>query len=115
MSGTQLSGTSFKSLRRFLAKGKRAQTYLGVCITLLVLALQLASPAAVQGVIDRLEYLIYDQRMALTPLAEKPAENRIVIVDLDERSLQDFAQRSDEAEQALEKEAPHCVLYQVYL
>lgn len=38
--------------------------------------------------IDRLEFLIYDQRLSAMPKAEKPEENKIVIIDLDERSLQ---------------------------
>jgi adenylate cyclase len=77
-----------KPLVRFVSKGKRLPTYAGIVVTIFVLWLQLAPPALVQGVITRLEYLIYDQRLAAMPKAEKPATNKIVIVDLDERSLQ---------------------------
>lgn len=59
----------------------------GLLCTLLVAWLQL-SPFPL---VERLEWLIYDQRMAIMPKpAQTPAEtnNRIVIIDMDERSLQ---------------------------
>ena len=57
-------------------------------ITLSVLWLQLSAPTLVDDFIQRLEYLIYDQRLAIMPKAVKSPENKIVIVDLNERSLQ---------------------------
>ena len=77
-----------RSTRRFLNQGKRLPTYLGVLGTVFVLYLQIAAPAAVFDLLNRIEYLIYDQRMASTANPEKSADNNIVIVDLDERSLQ---------------------------
>lgn len=81
-------GSLLRPLKRFVMEGKRLPTYLGVFGTMFILYLQLAAPDVVELLITRLEYLIYDQRMSATPKAEKSAENKIVIVDLDERSLQ---------------------------
>ncbi len=69
-------------------QGKRTATYLGILGTIVILFLHTSAPSLVQNVINRLEYLLYDQRMAVMPKAVKSAENKIVIVDLDERSLQ---------------------------
>jgi adenylate cyclase len=80
--------SKFRSLRRFMSQGKRAATYLGILGTILILFLHTSAPSIIQNVINRLEYLLYDQRMAVMPKAVKSAENKIVIVDLDERSLQ---------------------------
>lgn len=77
-----------KHIQRFFAEGKRMPTYLGVLVTIIVLWVQLSAPPFLDGLINRLEYLVFDQRMAVMPKAEKPPENKIVIIDLDERSLQ---------------------------
>ena len=55
---------------------------------MLVLWLQLSAPPLLNNFLTRLEYLVYDQRLRVMPKAEKTEENKIVIVDLDERSLQ---------------------------
>lgn len=78
----------FKPIQRFFAEGKRGPIYLGILVTMVVLWLQLAAPPFVSNFIERLEYVIFDQRLAMMPKPEKPPENKIVIVDLDERSLQ---------------------------
>ena len=78
----------FKHISRFINEGKRLPIYLGIFITIFVLWLQLSAPTLVADFVQRLEYLIYDQRLAMMPRAEKLPENKIVIVDLDERSLQ---------------------------
>ena len=78
----------FKHITRFINEGKRLPIYLGIFITVFVLWLQLSAPTLVDDFVQRLEYLIYDQRLAMMPRAEKSPENKIVIVDLDERSLQ---------------------------
>ncbi|MFT4748921.1 MAG: adenylate cyclase [Pseudohongiellaceae bacterium] len=77
-----------RSIRRFFNHGKRLPTYLGVFGTIFVLYLQIAAPSTVFNLLNRLEYLVYDQRMAVTPKPSKSAGTNIVIVDLDERSLQ---------------------------
>lgn len=76
------------SIRQFLSEDKRLPTYLGIFSLIFVLWMQLGAPALVNSFIQRLEYLVYDQRLGVMPKAVIPAENKIVIVDLDERSLQ---------------------------
>jgi len=80
--------TILHSIRRFITEGKRLPIYLGIFVTIFVLWLQIGAPALVNNIVERLEYLVYDQRLSIMPRAEKPLENRIVIVDLDERSSQ---------------------------
>ncbi|MDP6536039.1 MAG: CHASE2 domain-containing protein [Gammaproteobacteria bacterium] len=82
------SSGRFKHIIRFITGGKRLPTFLGMLVTLSVLWLQLSAPTFVEDLIQRLEYLVYDQRLTLMPKAAKSPENKIVIVDLDERSLQ---------------------------
>lgn len=77
-----------KLFLRFVSHGKRMPIFLGALVTLFVLWLQLSPPEFANAFIQRLEYLVYDQRLTYMPKATKPAENKIVIVDLDERSLQ---------------------------
>ena len=77
----------FKHIARFITVGKHLPTFLGMLITLSVLWLQLSAPTFVEDFIQRLEYLVYDQRLDIMPKAVKSAENKVVIVDLDERSL----------------------------
>lgn len=76
------------SIRRFLAEDKRLPTYLGIFSLVFVLWLQLGAPSAVNRVVQRLEYMVYDLRLSIMPKVQVPPENKIVIVDLDERSLQ---------------------------
>jgi len=80
--------SKLKPLQRFISEGKRLPTYLGIFGTMVILWLQLSAPPIVDRFLTRLEYVIYDQRLSIMPKAEKPADNKIVIVDLDERSLQ---------------------------
>lgn len=80
--------TKLKPLQRFFSEGKRLPTYLGILGTMLILWLQLSAPPLIDRFLTRLEYVIYDQRLGIMPKAEKLPENKIVIVDLDERSLQ---------------------------
>lgn len=82
------SVNSLKAILRFMVEGKRLPSYLGISFVIFVLWLQLGAPDVVNNFILRLEYLVYDQRFALMPKAVKPEANKIVIVDLDERSLQ---------------------------
>ena len=76
------------SIRRFVSEGKRLPIYLGIFSTCFVLWLQLSPPALVAEIIEHLEFLVYDQRLSAMPKHVKSPENKIVIVDLDERSLQ---------------------------
>ena len=73
----------FRSIQRFITAGKRLPIYLGIFVTIFVLWLQIGAPAVVNDFVARLEYLIYDQRLSVMPRTSVPAENKIVIVDLD--------------------------------
>ena len=80
--------TVLHSIKRFITEGKRLPIYLGILVTIFVLWMQIGAPAVVNDFITRLEYLIYDLRLSVMPHAPVPADNKIVIVDIDERSLQ---------------------------
>ncbi|MFT5842912.1 MAG: adenylate cyclase [Pseudohongiellaceae bacterium] len=75
-------------IRRFLSEGNRLPIYLGIFSTCFILWLQTSPPVIVANIIERLEYLVYDQRISIMPRPTKSPDNKIVIVDLDERSLQ---------------------------
>lgn len=77
-----------KPFSRWLSQGKRLPIYLGVLMTLVVVWLQLAPPRALALIIERIEYLVYDQRLAVMPKPQRNPDHNIVIVDMDERSLQ---------------------------
>lgn len=78
----------FKPLSRWLSQGKRLPIYLGVLMTLVVVWLQLTPPQTLAAILERIEYLVYDQRLAAMPKPQRNTDHNIVIVDLDERSLQ---------------------------
>jgi adenylate cyclase len=78
----------YKTLQRFVSEGKRLPIFLGILLTFFVLWLHVGAPVFVDSLIQRLEYLVYDQRLYTMPKAVKGIENKIIIVDLDERSLQ---------------------------
>lgn len=77
-----------RSTQRFVSQGKRLPIVLGILGTVLMMWVLVAAPAFLNSLVQRLEYLVYDIRLDVMPKAEKPTENKIVIVDLDERSLQ---------------------------
>ena len=80
--------TWVQPIRRFFSEGKRLPIYLGIFSSCFVLWLQLNPPTVITNVIQRLEFLIYDQRLSIMPKHVKSPDNKIVIIDLDERSLQ---------------------------
>lgn len=82
------ASTRLKPLFRFLNEGKRLPSYLGIFVTIFIVWIQLAPPYFILQLVERIEYLIYDQRLAVMPLQERNPDHNIVIVDLDERSLQ---------------------------
>src|SRR5690606_28643538 len=49
---------------------------------------QLARPERATELIQRLDHLVYDQRFELMPKPLKNPQHKIVIVDIDERSMQ---------------------------
>ncbi len=79
---------SFSSLTRFLLKGRRLPVSLGLLMTLLISWMHVMPPAGIGTLINRLDNLLYDQRFTLMPKPLKNPDNKIVIVDIDERSLQ---------------------------
>ncbi len=79
---------SMTTFTRFLLKGRRLPIFLSLMMTLLVAWFHVLPPAGVGTLIDRLDNLIYDQRFNIMPKPLKNPENNIVIVDIDERSLQ---------------------------
>ena len=82
------ASTTLTGLKRFLLKGRRLPIALGLLVTLLVCWIHVIPPAGVGTLVDRLDNLLYDQRFNLMPKPVKNPENKIVIVDIDERSLQ---------------------------
>lgn len=73
---------------RFLLKGRRLPIFLGLLVTLLVAWIHVLPPVGIGSLIERLDNLFYDQRFTLMPKPVKNPENKIVVVDIDERSLQ---------------------------
>jgi adenylate cyclase len=77
-----------KSISRFLLKGRRLPIAISLMVTFLVTWMEIAPAPGVGTLVGRLDNLIYDQRFNLMPKPVKNPENKIVIVDIDERSLQ---------------------------
>ncbi|MGB4248794.1 MAG: CHASE2 domain-containing protein, partial [Pseudohongiellaceae bacterium] len=76
------------SFARFLMKGRRLPIALGILVTLLVTWMQIAPSRGLASLIDRLDSLVYDQRFNLMPKPLRNPDHKIVVVDIDERSLQ---------------------------
>jgi len=76
------------SFARFLMKGRRLPIALGIFVTLLVTWMQIAPSRGLASLIDRLDSLVYDQRFNLMPKPLRNPDHKIVVVDIDERSLQ---------------------------
>ena len=83
-----VSRSLLRRLARFAARGKRVAICLGLLVTIFTLWLQIDAPELARDLIQRLEYLVYDQRLSIMPKPVKSAANKISIIDLDERSLQ---------------------------
>lgn len=77
-----------RAMSRFLLKGRRLPIMLGLIVTLLVAWVQVAPSAGLSSLIERLDHLIYDQRFDIMPKPLKNPDNKIVVIDIDERSLQ---------------------------
>jgi adenylate cyclase len=73
---------------RFLLKGRRLPIFLSLMMTLMVAWFHVLPPAGIGSLIDRLDNLFYDQRYNVMRKPLKNPENKIVVVDIDERSLQ---------------------------
>ncbi len=84
MSGIQQITAKFRRLLR----GKALVYSIGLLLTLLVCSLHVFPPDSIASLLLRLDNLVYDQRYSIMPKPERDYSNKIVIVDLDERSLQ---------------------------
>lgn len=73
---------------RSLIRGARLPTYLGLIATFFVVWLYTTPVGWVQTLLDRLDLVIYDQRFNVVKGSLTSAENNIVIVDYDQRSLE---------------------------
>lgn len=73
---------------RFLLKGRRLPIFLGFLTSLLLCWVQVLPPAGIDSLIQRLDHLVYDQRFTIMPKPTRNPQHKIVVVDIDERSLQ---------------------------
>mgnify|MGYP000441953582 CR=1 FL=1 len=72
---------------------KRTITALGILLTILIILLQTTSLPTESTILNRLDHLIYDFRFRLLkPTVDQNRQHRIVIVDLDEKSLSEVGQ-----------------------
>ena len=78
-----------QQVSRFINQGKRLPVALGLLVMLFVMWLQLSPPQFVYALMERIEYLVYDQRLSIMPKAQRNPDHNIVIVDIDERSMQE--------------------------
>ncbi len=79
-----------KNLTKFrvaLLRGTRLPTYLGLLGTLLVLSLFTSNNRAIEGILDRLDSVVYDQRFNIVTGSQRSGGQKIVIIDYDEKSL----------------------------
>lgn len=76
------------TLYRQISRGKRLPVLLGLLATLIVLWVDVGNIPGINTLVQRLEFLVYDQRLRVMPKPDVPPENKIVIIDIDERSLQ---------------------------
>ncbi|MDG2090709.1 MAG: adenylate/guanylate cyclase domain-containing protein [Gammaproteobacteria bacterium] len=70
-----------------ILKGARLPLLLGLLGMLLTLWLHLDAPPSVDGFINRLDSIVYDQRFNLFMPSRGDGEHKIVIVDYDQKSL----------------------------
>lgn len=75
-------------LLRGLAQSRRLIYLMGILLSLLLLWVHTSAPAPLASLIQRMDFIAYDQRFAAMPFPRRDAEYNIVIVDIDERSLQ---------------------------
>lgn len=73
--------------RVVLLHGTRLPTYLGLLVTLLVLSIFLSDEPVIRATLQRLDNVVYDQRFNILTGTQQAGEQKIVIVDYDERSL----------------------------
>jgi len=77
----------FGSFWHSVLRGYRLPAYLGILATVLVFWLFRTPQPFVREFFDRLDFVVYDQRLKFSPGTLRTNEHNIVIVDYDERSL----------------------------
>jgi len=79
-----------KRLKFELLKGSRLPVFIGLLATILVFTIHTSNNSTIISVFQRLDNLIYDQRFAFMLETPKPTEHKIVVIDIDERSLSTY-------------------------
>jgi len=82
-----IKSLNFPTLRSLL-RGRFLIYSAGAAISVCIAWLQLFPPSGVASIVKRLDGVIYDQRFNLMPMPVRNYDNKIVIVDIDEKSLQ---------------------------
>ncbi len=72
---------------RQVFRGARLPILCGLLLTALLVRVQMAPGSAAGELIERIDYLVYDFRFELLPPVAGSRDHRIVIVDIDEKSL----------------------------
>ncbi len=79
-----------KRLKFELLKGSRLPVFIGLLVTIFVFTIHTSNNPTISGLFQRLDNLIYDQRFAFMLETTKATEHKIVIIDIDERSLSTY-------------------------
>lgn len=79
-----------KRLQFELLKGSRLPVFLGLLATLLVVTTYTSNNPTIRGLLSRLDNLVYDQRFAFMLETPEETEHKIVIIDIDQRSLEEL-------------------------
>lgn len=78
-----------KRLQFELLKGSRLPVFLGLLGTILILIIYTSNNRTIEGIFNRLDNLIYDQRFAFMLETAEATEHKIVVIDIDQRSLEE--------------------------
>lgn len=77
----------FKRLKFELLKGSRLPVFLGLLGSVLVIAIYTSSNPTVSSILQRLDNLVYDQRFAFMLEPQTETDQKIVIIEIDQSSL----------------------------
>ena len=79
-----------KRLKFELLKGSRLPVFAGLLGTIFLFSVQTSNNPSIRGFFNRLDNLIYDQRFSFMLETPKETEHKIVIIDIDQRSLETY-------------------------
>jgi adenylate cyclase len=79
-----------KRLKFELLKGSRLPVFAGLLATIFLFSVQTSNNPSIQALFNRLDNLIYDQRFSFMLETPKETEHKIVIIDIDQRSLESY-------------------------